>query len=63
MFNFLPINFKKGITGPPGAGKSSIIETFGKYLTTKVGAKVAVLTVDPSSTSTGGLKVSYQKLK
>jgi LAO/AO transport system kinase len=43
-----------GITGPPGAGKSSIIETFGKYLTTQVGAKVAVLTVDPSSTSTGG---------
>jgi LAO/AO transport system kinase len=42
-----------GITGPPGAGKSSLIETFGKYLTEK-GSKVAVLTVDPSSTTTGG---------
>ena len=43
-----------GITGPPGAGKSSMIEAFGKYLTTTQGAKVAVLTVDPSSSSTGG---------
>lgn len=46
--------FKIGITGPPGAGKSSLIEKFGKYLTTTINARVAVLTVDPSSTSTGG---------
>ena len=35
-------------------GKSSLIETFGKYLTTTMNKKVAVLTVDPSSTQTGG---------
>lgn len=31
-----------------------MIESFGKYLTTQIGARVAVLTVDPSSESTGG---------
>ncbi|CAF0758840.1 unnamed protein product [Brachionus calyciflorus] len=48
------ITLRIGFTGPPGAGKSSLIESFGKYLTTQIGAKLAVLTVDPSSTSTGG---------
>jgi len=43
-----------GFTGPPGAGKSSMIETFGKYMTAKLGLRVAVLTIDPSSTTTGG---------
>ena len=38
-----------GITGVPGAGKSSLIETLGLYLV-KEGHKVAVLAVDPSST-------------
>ena len=33
---------------------SSLIETFGKYLTTEKKLKIAVLTVDPSSTATGG---------
>ncbi len=51
-----------GITGPPGAGKSSLIETFGKYLTEK-GSKVAVLTVDPSSTTTGGSILGIQNKK
>jgi LAO/AO transport system kinase len=37
-----------GITGVPGVGKSTFIETFGKHLTSK-GKKVAVLAVDPSS--------------
>jgi LAO/AO transport system kinase len=31
-----------------------LIETFGKYLTSEKGLKIAVLTVDPSSTTTGG---------
>ena len=53
--------FKLGITGPPGAGKSSLIETFGKYLTGK-GKKVAVLTVDPSSTTTGGSILGWYHL-
>lgn len=48
-----PPSLRIGITGPPGAGKSSLIETFGKYLT-EYGIRVAVLTVDPSSTTTGG---------
>ncbi len=37
-----------GITGVPGVGKSTFIESFGKMLT-KTGKKVAVLAVDPSS--------------
>ncbi|KAG0419979.1 hypothetical protein HPB47_003764 [Ixodes persulcatus] len=43
----------RGLTGPPGAGKSTFIETFGKFLTAS-GHRVAVLTVDPSSATTGG---------
>ncbi len=42
-----------GITGAPGAGKSTTIDALGSYLTNK-GHKVAVLAVDPSSTRTGG---------
>jgi LAO/AO transport system kinase len=42
-----------GITGAPGAGKSTTIDVLGTYLTGK-GHKVAVLAVDPSSTRTGG---------
>ncbi len=42
-----------GITGVPGVGKSTFIESFGKVLLDK-GKKVAVLAVDPSSTVSGG---------
>jgi len=42
-----------GITGVPGAGKSTFIESFGMMLT-KQGFKVAVLAIDPSSTRSGG---------
>ena len=42
-----------GITGVPGAGKSTIIEALGTKLC-KEGHKVAVLAVDPSSSVTGG---------
>jgi LAO/AO transport system kinase len=42
-----------GITGAPGAGKSTSIDALGTYLTGQ-GHKVAVLAVDPSSTRTGG---------
>ena len=42
-----------GITGVPGVGKSTFIETFGKQLTS-TGARVAVLAVDPTSARTGG---------
>ncbi|MBR2783110.1 MAG: methylmalonyl Co-A mutase-associated GTPase MeaB [Firmicutes bacterium] len=42
-----------GITGVPGAGKSTIIEALGSLLCQQ-GHKVAVLAVDPSSSVTGG---------
>ena len=45
---------RMGITGVPGAGKSTLIEALGNYLIDEYGEKVAVLAVDPSSERTGG---------
>lgn len=42
-----------GLSGTPGVGKSTFIESFGCMLT-GLGLKVAVLAVDPSSTRSGG---------
>ncbi len=42
-----------GITGVPGAGKSTFIETFGLYAVSR-GRKVAVLAIDPSSQQSKG---------
>ncbi|MDE2602783.1 MAG: methylmalonyl Co-A mutase-associated GTPase MeaB [Bradyrhizobium sp.] len=42
-----------GITGSPGVGKSTTIDTLGMFLIER-GQKVAVLAVDPSSIRTGG---------
>ncbi|QCX53210.1 methylmalonyl Co-A mutase-associated GTPase MeaB [Elizabethkingia sp. JS20170427COW] len=42
-----------GITGVPGAGKSTFIESFGKYAIAQ-GKKVAVLAIDPSSSLNQG---------
>jgi LAO/AO transport system kinase len=42
-----------GISGVPGAGKSTFIEAFGMHLV-RLGHKVAVLAVDPSSQLSGG---------
>ena len=42
-----------GLSGSPGVGKSTFIEAFGQILT-KLGLRVAVLAVDPSSAQTGG---------
>ena len=42
-----------GITGIPGVGKSTFIESLGTYLTSH-GHKVAVMAVDPSSAISGG---------
>jgi LAO/AO transport system kinase len=42
-----------GITGAPGVGKSTTIDSLGTFLTAK-GNKVAVLAVDPSSARSGG---------
>ncbi len=43
-----------GVTGAPGAGKSSFIERVGIELCRERGEKVAVLAVDPSSPESGG---------
>ncbi|XP_069487326.1 methylmalonic aciduria type A protein, mitochondrial isoform X1 [Ambystoma mexicanum] len=51
--NGKPLAFRVGLSGPPGAGKSTFIECFGKMLTQK-GHKVSVLAVDPSSCTSGG---------
>src|SRR6266436_1062337 len=42
-----------GITGSPGVGKSTTIDSLGMFLIAR-GHKVAVLAVDPSSARTGG---------
>ncbi len=46
-------SIRVGITGVPGVGKSTFIDTLGSMLT-KQGSKVGVLAVDPSSSVTGG---------
>ncbi|MCL4814700.1 MAG: methylmalonyl Co-A mutase-associated GTPase MeaB [Vicinamibacteraceae bacterium] len=43
-----------GITGVPGVGKSTFIDTLGMHLVRDRGERVAVLTVDPSSPISGG---------
>jgi LAO/AO transport system kinase len=43
-----------GITGVPGVGKSTFIDTLGMYLIGERGENVAVLSVDPSSPISGG---------
>ncbi|XP_069878247.1 methylmalonic aciduria type A protein, mitochondrial isoform X1 [Dipodomys merriami] len=48
-----PLAFRVGLSGPPGAGKSTFIEYFGKMLTER-GHKLSVLAVDPSSFTSGG---------
>lgn len=46
-------SIRLGISGVPGVGKSTFIETFG-YKLCELGYKVAVLAIDPSSSVTGG---------
>ena len=46
-------SIRVGITGVPGAGKSTFIESFG-LLAAETGKKIAVLAVDPSSQNTKG---------
>lgn len=46
-------SIRVGISGSPGAGKSTFIETLGLHLLGR-GHRVAVLAVDPSSTISGG---------
>lgn len=57
IIDSLPIrsvnSIRIGITGTPGVGKSTFIESFGLHLCS-IGKKVAVLAVDPSSEVSGG---------
>ena len=46
-------SFRLGISGVPGVGKSTFIEVLGLYLIAQ-GHRVAVLTIDPSSSVSGG---------
>jgi len=46
-------SFRLGISGVPGVGKSTFIEALGLFLVER-GHRVAVLTVDPSSSVSGG---------
>ncbi len=46
-------SFRLGISGVPGVGKSTFIEALGLFLIAK-GHRVAVLTIDPSSSVSGG---------
>ena len=53
----LPLSGKSiriGISGVPGAGKSTSIDEFGLHLLDKYGGKLAVLAIDPSSERTKG---------
>lgn len=46
-------SIRVGITGVPGVGKSTFLESFGTHVTEQ-GYKIAVLTIDPSSQKSGG---------
>lgn len=49
----LPMTLKLAVSGPPGAGKSTLIEALGSQWLDR-GERVAVLSVDPSSDLNGG---------
>jgi LAO/AO transport system kinase len=53
LLPFTGNSLRIGITGVPGAGKSTFIESFGEHLC-NLGYRVAVLAIDPSSTVSGG---------
>eukprot|EP00741_Cyanophora_paradoxa_P021368 tig00021350_g20627.t1 len=48
-----PPTFRMCISGPPGVGKSTFIEAFGRHIVEQ-GHRLAVLAIDPSSSRTGG---------
>lgn len=61
LLKLMPAIYKKtgkawvlGITGPPGAGKSTLIDQLITFIRQKTNKKVAVLAVDPSSPFSGG---------
>ena len=50
----MPTSLRIGLSGSPGVGKSTFIESLGTYLTRQKNLRVAVLAVDPSSVRSGG---------
>ncbi len=53
LFSYTGHAFVIGITGPPGTGKSSLVDRLAKVFRSK-GSKVAILAVDPTSPVSGG---------
>jgi len=53
IYQYTGNSYRVGITGVPGVGKSTFIESFGQKVIGQ-GKKLAVLTVDPTSQKTGG---------
>ena len=53
LYKFTGKAYRVGITGPPGAGKSTLTNCLVKLMTEK-GYKVGVIAVDPTSPFTGG---------
>ena len=49
-----------GISGVPGAGKSTSIDEFGIHVLNEHGGKLAVLAIDPSSERTKGSRRSWR---
>lgn len=47
-------SLRVGITGPPGAGKSTFVEAFGSMLVDDHSKRLAVIAIDPSSSRTHG---------
>ncbi|HEU4635990.1 MAG TPA: ATP/GTP-binding protein, partial [Edaphobacter sp.] len=48
-----PRALRMGVTGPPGAGKSTLVDQMARWLTSR-GEKVGVVAIDPTSPYTGG---------
>lgn len=47
-------SIRVGITGSPGAGKSTFIEALGQYFLNTLSKKIGILAIDPSSVISGG---------